>query len=162
MWPPSHRRDSKLYPCWVRRLERLSSSCSAVAGRPAAQYQETPIPLSRATLHASAPAVSGSVDMSAQFRRRQSRRPVRAWRRSSDRDCKLIGPNPFLTPFNVFGPLTLCLSIGVHFRRQHHQWERIRRFRPVCEIGRRRTEQSRRPLSARRDFQPRPERSGLD
>src|SRR5206468_4086805 len=37
-----------------------------------------------------------------------------ASRRSSDRDCKLIGPNPFLAPFNVFGPLTFCLNFGVH------------------------------------------------
>src|ERR1022692_805505 len=39
---------------------------------------------------------------------------MRASRRSSDRDCKLIGPNPFFTPFNVFWPLTLCLTFGVH------------------------------------------------
>src|SRR5260370_4736827 len=39
---------------------------------------------------------------------------MRASWRSSDRDCKQIGPNPFLTPFNVFGPLTSCLTFGVH------------------------------------------------
>jgi hypothetical protein len=34
--------------------------------------------------------------------------------RSSDRDCKQLGTNPFLTPFNVFVPLTRCLTFGVH------------------------------------------------
>src|ERR1700693_378762 len=29
--------------------------------------------------------------------------PLCALRRSSDRDCKPFGPNPFLSPFNVFG-----------------------------------------------------------
>jgi hypothetical protein len=28
----------------------------------------------------------------------------------------LIGTNPFLTPFNVFVPLTSCLIFGVHSR----------------------------------------------
>src|SRR5579863_8379174 len=39
---------------------------------------------------------------------------MRASRRSSDRGYKLIGLNPFFTPFNVFWPLTLCLSLWVH------------------------------------------------
>src|SRR5436190_6715743 len=39
---------------------------------------------------------------------------MRAWRRSSGRDCKQLGTNPFLTPFNVFVPLTCCLTFGVH------------------------------------------------
>jgi hypothetical protein len=32
------------------------------------------------------------------------------WRRSSDRDCKRRGTNPFRTPFNALVPLTRCLT----------------------------------------------------
>src|SRR5277367_3141025 len=39
---------------------------------------------------------------------------MRASWRSSVRDCKQLGTNPFLTPFNVFVPLTRCLIFGVH------------------------------------------------
>src|SRR6202011_1308288 len=82
--------------------------------RRAGLYREMPILLWRATLRASALAVSDLIDISAQFHSWWNRCPMRASRRSSDRDCKLIGPNPFFTPFNVFWPLTLCLTFGVH------------------------------------------------
>jgi hypothetical protein len=39
---------------------------------------------------------------------------VRASRRSSDRDCKLIGPNPFPHSIQCIWSLTFCLSFGVH------------------------------------------------
>src|ERR1035438_7076209 len=63
---------------------------------------------------------------------------MRASWRSSDRDCKLIGPNPFFTPFNVFWPLTLCLTFGVHSRssrRDRIVWGKVRDRKP----GHRRT-----------------------
>ena len=80
------------------------------------QPAESEFELWRATLRASASADSDSVGISAQFHRWQSPRPTRAWQRSSDRDCKQLGTNPFLTPFNVFVPLTRCLTFGVHSR----------------------------------------------
>jgi hypothetical protein len=29
-------------------------------------------------------------------------------------DCKQLATSPFLSPFNVFVPLTRCLTLGVH------------------------------------------------
>ena len=85
------------------------------AGQPhVARYRETPIPLWRAISPRQRSNKWGLIDISVQFHRWQSRSPRHASQRSSDRDYKLIGPNPFLTPFNVFGPLTSCRSFGVH------------------------------------------------
>src|SRR5207247_602040 len=71
----------------------------------------------RAILRANVPATSDSLDISALLHRSCRRPPARAWSRSSDRGDKQLGPNPYLSPFTVFGPLTCCLIFGVHSNR---------------------------------------------
>src|SRR5882724_7813749 len=76
--------------------------------------QETPDHPERATHHASDPTDAGSTPIAVRPRRLCGRYRFLASPRSSVRGCRFFGPNPYLSPFNVFGPLTLCLTFGVH------------------------------------------------
>src|SRR5690349_9899361 len=68
----------------------------------------------RATHSATDPADGGLTPIVERLQLVFVRYRLLAWPRFSTRGCRLVGPNPFLTPFNVFGPLTSCLIFGVH------------------------------------------------
>src|SRR5882724_5516851 len=76
--------------------------------------QETPDHPERATHHASDPTDADSTPIAVRPHRWCGRYRFLASPRSSVRGCRFFGPNPYLSPFNVFGPLTLCLIFGVH------------------------------------------------
>ena len=89
-WPrPDVQRGQGLCRLYVRMCPEESSAIrrlSSTARRPALLGPRPGMANSprRDTLRASVPAASGSVGIPAQFHRWQSRRPRRAWRRSSD------------------------------------------------------------------------------
>src|SRR5215469_3613577 len=114
--------------------------------RRADQYLERPTRPGPATRHASGPTDVGSILVAVPLRRWADRHQSLAWPQSSDRGCKFVGPNPYTSPFNVFGPLTSCLIFGVqstrptspHYThplrflgfRRHHRYYGV--FRPLA------------------------------
>src|SRR5262249_39342027 len=71
---------------------------------------------------ASAPAASGSVPVAWRPQRSCAHDRSLAWPQPSSRGCKLVGLNPYLSPFNVFGPLTFVC----------HFWGSVHRSSPCA------------------------------
>src|ERR1043166_6739352 len=81
---------------------------------PGGQCRETPDHLARAIRCASDPTGAGSIPTAARPHRSCGHYRSLASPQSLVRGCRFFGPNPYLSPFNVFGPLTFCLIFGVH------------------------------------------------
>src|SRR5207249_7826729 len=78
-----------------------------------ARCRERPTHPEPATRPAIAPAAGGSLPGAGRPRRSSGHPQSPSSPRSSDLGCTFSGPNPYTSPFNVFGPLTFCLIFGV-------------------------------------------------
>src|SRR5439155_282427 len=92
--------------------------------------RETPTLPELATRPATVLAAGGLLPDAGRPRRSSGHPQSPSSPRSSDLGCTFSGPNPYTSPFNVFGPLTFCLIFGVQSNRYLNRF-----LRRACRVG---------------------------